>query len=375
MDKKILFIAHDSGVYGANQSLINIVSGLISNGFFVLVLFPVKGPICGVFDTNQWDYIVVNYRTELKPKQNSYFDFIKNILRKYYTKWINLVALFELIKIVNKFNINIIHSNSSVVSIGYKLSKIKSIKHVWHLREYIHPNYDLFVYDGLEKYKNKIKNSNNKICITEGVADEFGLEHEAFILKDAVRKTPKFTKPVLKSNYFLFCGALKKSKGIEEAINVFYKLFLVNKSIKLLIVGEGNEEYEFYLKNKINDLGLINNVDFLGFRKDVDELMSKAIALLMCSRNEALGRVTIEAMINFCIVFGYNDCGTSEIIEHGKTGLLYNSEEELYNYMLRIINFPNEFLEITNLAYNYALDNFLEDKFSQKLIDYYENLK
>lgn len=374
MDKKILFIAHDGGVYGANQSLINIVSGLISNGIFVLVVFPVKGSICDIFDTNKWDYIVVNYRTELKPKQNSYFDFIKNFLRKYYTKWINLFALFKLIKIVNKFNINIIHSNSSVVSIGYNLSKIKSINHVWHLREYIHPNYDLFVYDGLEKYKNKVKNSKNKICITKGVANEFGLEHKAFILKDAVRKKPKFTKPVIKSNYFLFCGALKKSKGIEEAINVFYKLFLVNKSIKLLIVGEGNEEYEFYLKNKINDLGLINNVNFLGFRKDVDELMSKAIALLMCSRNEALGRVTIEAMINFCIVFGYNDSGTSEIIEHGKTGLLYNSEDELYNYMLRIINFPNEFMEITNLAYNYALDNFLEDKFSQKLIDYYENL-
>ena len=78
MDKKILFIAHDSGVYGANQSLINIVSGLISNGFFVLVVFPVKGAICDVFDTNKWNYIVVNYRTELKPKQNSYFDFIKN---------------------------------------------------------------------------------------------------------------------------------------------------------------------------------------------------------------------------------------------------------------------------------------------------------
>ena len=140
----------------------------------------------------------------IKLKVGSIFDFIKNFLRKYYTKWINLFALFELIKIVNKFNINIIHSNSSVVSIGYKLSKIKSINHVWHLREYIHPNYDLFVYDGLEKYKNKVKNSKNKICITKGVANEFGLEQETFILKDAVRKKPKFTKPVLKSNYFLF---------------------------------------------------------------------------------------------------------------------------------------------------------------------------
>jgi hypothetical protein len=51
--------------------------------------------------------------------------------------------------------------------------------------------------------------------------------------------------------------------------------------------------------------------------------MNQADALLMCSRCEALGRVTIEAMLLGKAVIGANTGGTPELITNGVTGLLY----------------------------------------------------
>jgi glycosyltransferase involved in cell wall biosynthesis len=374
MNKRILFIANDAGKYGANQSLINILSSLKEKNIFVTVVFPVRGGICEIFEEKGWDYYIVNYRTELCSKSNGYIGLVKNALRSYKKSYINSNALKVLCDVVKDNNINIIHSNSSVVSIGVDLAKRMKIHHVWHLREYIHPNFEMYVFGGLEKYKQKIKNTNNIICITKGVAYCFDVEKQAYILNDAVRKEVMYTKPISKSKYFLFCGSIVKNKGIEEAIEAFHKIFMKHPNYKLIIVGEGASDYEIYLKEKVKFLGIDENVEFLGFRKDVDDLMVKATAFLMCSRNEALGRVTIEAMMNFCLVIGYNESGTAEIIEHKKTGLLYKSQEELVTYMNDIIVNYEFFDDVLDNAYKFALDGFLERKFGDCLLNYYESL-
>lgn len=374
MEKRILFIANDSGPYGANQSLLNIVSFLKSKDVFVRVVFPYVGPVCDLFKERGWDYEIVNFRYELRPKTRGGISFLFNVLRNYYKIAKNLIALKILSDLVDDNNINIIHSNSSVITIGLDLAKLKNVIHVWHLREYIHPNYNLYVFGGLRKYKIKIQNSSNIICITNGVAKWFNIGSNAFVLRDAIRKEPKYFQPISKSKYFLFCGSLNKNKGVEEAIMCFYKVFLKNSDYKLLIVGAGPLDYEEYLKEKVKNLNLKDSVKFLGFREDIDDLMVKATAFLMCSRNEALGRVTIEAMLNFCVVFGYNDGGTAELIEHSKTGFLYNNQEELVGYMMDIINSVESFNLVRENAYQYATSNFLEEKFGINLLEYYDSL-
>ncbi|OXA81439.1 Glycosyltransferase involved in cell wall bisynthesis [Flavobacterium aquidurense] len=374
MENRILFIANDAGLYGANQSLINIISSLKEKNVFVTVVFPIKGAICDVFDEKGWDYHIVYFRTELCARPSGVIELSINILRNYKKKYINANALNALFDIVEVNKINIIHSNSSVVSIGVDLAKKMVIQHVWHLREHIHPNFDMYVYGGLEKYKRKIQKNKNIICITKSVAHGFGVDKTAFVLLDAVRKMPKFKEPVQKDKYFLFCGSIVKNKGIEEAIEAFYEISINYPNYKFLVVGEGAPDYETYLKERVKGLGMEKKIEFLGFRKDVDNLMANATAFLMCSRNEALGRVTVEAMINFCLVIGYNDSGTAEIVEDGKTGLLYKSKEELVKHMgYSIANYPA--LEIIlNNAYKFALNNFLEEKFSTDLNNYYNNL-
>jgi glycosyltransferase involved in cell wall biosynthesis len=374
MKKNILFIAHDSSPFGANQSLINMISSIKDDKISYNVVFPDRGLICKQFDELGIGYHIVRFKTELCDSNGGIKNFILNKLRYFYKTIINAFAFIELANLVELYDINIVHSNSSVVAIGEKLAKNCRLRHIWHLREYISLDHNLGVIGGIENYKKKIQNSDKIICISKGIAKHFGVQEKAFVLYNAVRKKGSCFPQKNKSNYFFFCGSLVKSKGIEEAIDAFCQVFKYNNNLKLLIAGSGKFEYEAYLKKKVNELNLQNNVEFLGFRKDIDELMANALAFLMCSKYEALGRVTIEAMLNYCLVIGFNNAGTAEIIENGKTGLLYQHNDQLVSSMEKIINGGANLDTIRENAYNYACSNFLEEKFGSKLINYYRDL-
>jgi len=58
---------------------------------------------------------------------------------------------------------------------------------------------------------------------------------------------------------------------------------------------------------------------------------------------EAMGRVTAEAMACYRPVIGYDSGGTSELIDHGRTGLLYRGgEDALADCMIRYATSPEE---------------------------------
>jgi glycosyltransferase involved in cell wall biosynthesis len=66
-----------------------------------------------------------------------------------------------------------------------------------------------------------------------------------------------------------------------------------------------------------------DRVEFWGYIPDPGRAFLEADVALMCSRNEAMGRVTAEAMSTCRPVIGFDSGGTSELIDPGRTGLLY----------------------------------------------------
>ena len=374
-EKNLLFVAHDASLFGANQSLINMISSLKDEDVSIKVVFPEKGPICQQFDLLGIEYLVIKFKGEgIDPRNDGIKVKFLNLLRQLNKILLNALALRKLRKLVRMHNITIVHSNSSVIGIGEELAKMENIRHVWHLREYIDLDHGMAVLGGIDKLKDRIRKSDKVICISEGVKRHFDVGENSIVLYNSVRKDSKgfITRP--KGNYFLFCGSLVESKGVEDAIRAFYKVNQVNTAFKLLIAGSGEYRYEQYLKNLTVQLNINEKVEYLGFREDTDDLMSNAIALLMCSHNEALGRVTIEAMLNSCVVIGFNNAGTAEIINNGLTGFLYNSVEELSACMIAIASERIDGLDDIRLnAFNYAKNNFLEKQYSKRLINYYNS--
>ncbi len=115
-------------------------------------------------------------------------------------------------------------------------------------------------------------------------------------------------------------------KGFDNLLDIVYEVFKTNPDWSLQIVGFGEAGLS-YLSDKAKKLGLENKVEFMGYRKDVKELMAKSEIFILSSRGEGLPMVLIEAMSQGMACISY-DCvsGPSEIISNGENGILVSDQ-------------------------------------------------
>lgn len=89
----------------------------------------------------------------------------------------------------------------------------------------------------------------------------------------------------------------------------------------LLIAGGG--ELENYLKEETFKLGISNYVHFLGFRNDIEKLLSFCNGFILSSLSEATPVSIFEAIKYELIVVASNTGGIPELIKHNETGFLF----------------------------------------------------
>jgi glycosyltransferase involved in cell wall biosynthesis len=85
---------------------------------------------------------------------------------------------------------------------------------------------------------------------------------------------------------------------------------------------------------------MMDHVDMPGFVEDAAPYVRRAHCALTCSRSEAFGRATAEALTSGIPVIGHASGGTPELIEAGTTGLLYTEPAELQAQMLHLATHP-----------------------------------
>lgn len=126
-----------------------------------------------------------------------------------------------------------------------------------------------------------------------------------------------------KSKTLIYLGALAMDKGIEDAIEVFAKIYKSNKDWQFWVVGMGAKGYLEALKEKTKLLKL-KNIKFWGFvsEKKKFELLGGAHLMINPSAREGWGLVNIEANSVGTPVIGYRVAGIRDSVVHGKTGLL-----------------------------------------------------
>ena len=88
-------------------------------------------------------------------------------------------------------------------------------------------------------------------------------------------------------------GRFAYPKNHEFLIDIFKEIHTTNPNSVLILVGEGEEKER--ILQKVKQLGLQNDVLFLGVRSDIPDLMQAMDVFLFPSRFEGLGVVLIEA--------------------------------------------------------------------------------
>ncbi|MBI3607874.1 MAG: glycosyltransferase [Nitrospirae bacterium] len=96
---------------------------------------------------------------------------------------------------------------------------------------------------------------------------------------------------------------------------------------RCVLVGDGREKAA--LLKEVDALNLSDRVTFLGYRRDVPELLRSIDILVVPSERESFGMAAVEAMAMQVPVVASDVGGLSEVIEHGKTGFLVPPRDPL----------------------------------------------
>lgn len=171
------------------------------------------------------------------------------------------------------------------------------------------------------------------------------------------------------TNKIITSGRLTNVKNHELLIRAFNKI--ENRSnTKLLILGTGEKKEE--LQTLANNLGIGDDVLFLGWRKNPFNIISRCDLFVLSSNWEGLPLVIIEAM-SLGIPVISTDCpsGPREILENGKYGVLVKpkDEDKLADAITRLLSDRQLRSELSELGKQRANDFSLK-----KMIDNYEEL-
>jgi len=389
---RIAFITHYAQLLGANRSLLNLIEGLREYGVESYVIAPFTGDITetlcerGVpFAVIPFDWWVGTYDLSRKLRMqilNNLYVFLKFRKDSFARLYRNIRSLPSLIKQLKAWNVDVIYTNTSVTPIGAMAALFIRQPHVWHLREMGDLDYGFYYDWGKKMTKNIICKANAKIAISNAVSYYYlsGCCNNSYIVYNGVASITQFDylfeianrDSPIKHNYskpytFVLIGLLHPAKGQEVAIKALALLVSNFLNVRLLIVGNGDANHLITLAK---DLGVAEYVEFLGFVKDPYKVFFSCDAVLMCSRYEAMGRVTVEAMSACRPVIGFDQGGTSEIIEHENTGLLYRGgPDELAECMRKFLENPDWARQLGNNGWNVARHKYTIEVYSRSVYE------
>ena len=116
-------------------------------------------------------------------------------------------------------------------------------------------------------------------------------------------------------------GRLAPMKGQADLLRAWPRVVASLPRSRLLIVGEGEEDEA--LRRLAQDLGVSASVSFLGFRRDIPDLLEALDVLVLPSvRDEGCSNTLLEAMWHSRPAVVTRCGGLPEVVRDGETGLV-----------------------------------------------------
>jgi glycosyltransferase involved in cell wall biosynthesis len=319
--KKILVISNSARRSGAEVSMIQTLSLLDPQQFKIVVVLPHMVNYQSLFP-GHW----IVHKLPLI--------FFKRSINPIYL-WrccINIIFVsFKLNSLVHLYDIDIVYSNTIKASLYSAFTRSSArIKKIWHIRDSIKSR---VVTSFL------ISRNDRLICNSHYILQQVNATNKEIYLIHGSIDVNEWQPPSIKDK------SIKKRLGLNNEIKLVAQISQITSwknqtdfirvakiirdkypHVHFLIIGEiissADATYKNELKREIEKLGLQHYISFLGFQKNIREVMPQIDILLHPAINEPFGRVVIEAMAMQKPVVAYRCGGLVEIIEQGKTGYL-----------------------------------------------------
>lgn len=337
--------------------------------FAPIVVFPASGPLKKEIEDLDIKTYEVKYPWWVRGQRNILWTII---LSFGYRLIRETLALAKLYKIIKREQIDVVYTNTMVIFSGAISAFIARTPHIWHIREIVPGNPDLhFLFPTKLVFRLILKCSSVIIANSNATASQFqesGSTQKTKVIYNAVAPEEfKVSAPfpnidLVNSEDWLVAvvGALQRRKAQDDAIRAVKIVEEKIPNIKLLLIGEGIEDFKVYLKGVVSELNLTDKVIFTGLRDDIAQILPHCKVLLVPSWEEPFGRATIEAMAAGISVIGVNTGGTKEIIEDGITGYLVSPQNppEIAEKMIQLHDHPELARRIGNNGKRIAKEKF-----------------
>lgn len=154
----------------------------------------------------------------------------------------------------------------------------------------------------------------------------------------------------------------RRVKRVDDVVRVFKKVREVVPS-KLLMIGDGPKRQE--TEQLARELGVAEDVRFLGKQQAIEELLAVSDLFMMPSASESFGLAALEAMACEVPIISSNAGGIPEVNIDGKTGYVLNvgDVDGMAEKSIHLLSDAQKLREFSKNAYararEFSLDNIL----------------
>jgi glycosyltransferase involved in cell wall biosynthesis len=329
------FIILDS-MGGSQKSLLDIMTEMKTQGHEVLLGTPGAG-LLKVEAKNRYIGVIkfflpdfIDTRITIGTRR------IFNIFAAAYDMFILFLSSFSLFFLVQKNKPDIVHANQMLISIAVGIAcKLAKIPCVWHIREnpadhisgFVLKVFGLFGFlfsDQIMVNSRYTANTfGNTLLYNKIVVVPIGIEnitdHRINECENLRDKKNKFAKIIS------IFGRIVPRKGHRVLIKSLKIIKEKFQDFELLILGNFDENDSYYLSllSLIEELELVSNIKFCGFKSDINTILNISdIVVAPSIEPETFGRTLIEAMGARKPIVATLIGAHPEIIEDGITGFL-----------------------------------------------------
>ena len=378
MKRNILYVHHSGSMGGAPRSLSYLLDKIDRDKYNVSLLTIRKGPSIELF-RNKVDKLIINEK--MNPFHGSTVSgmsfklFVKNIL---YANRTYKEAKRE----ISKIKPEIVHLNSTCLFMVAKAAKKidKNIKVIAHVREpllnsifgdilkYMNHKY-VDGYIAIDKYDSETINSKNReLEVIYNFIDfkQYNEDVKSRVLRE--RFNIEENKII-----FLYLARIAPSNGTLEFIEAAKEILSKhNKNYHFIISGYNEKDLSDYNKNVINECKGYENIHLLEFRNDVPDIIASSDIIVSPFTEPHFARAIIESSAMGKVNIGSNIGGVNELILDNKTGLLYDSKEDMINKMIKLAEDKQLRAVLGKNAIEFAKENFDAIVNTKKTFEFYD---
>jgi glycosyltransferase involved in cell wall biosynthesis len=319
---RLVFLSHQGDTGGATSAMLEGIEALIAQGHSAEVWMPESGSLIPKLDALGVAHRIVDLPQWASTKGR----------KAWRLRWRTWRATAPLAAALRDAKPDLVVTNTMVLGVGALAAERAGIPHAWWIHEFGREDHGLEFAPG-DAGAAAIMTRTTKIAIVN--SDAVGEKYRRFLPRERIVRvyyridpTPPADVPDFEpagAFHLALPGSLNPQKGQDIAIEALIRLAREGRDAHLHLFGEGAEGYTARLRARAAEGGIAARVRFHGHVADLGARLAKASAVLVPSRCEAFGRVTVEALRARVPVIASDSGGTRELVRDGETGLSFPS--------------------------------------------------